>query len=203
MAKMVSPYWKVDLISVAQVYSSCCSNLNEKIGHEIETPFKFLLWITAFQLSSFEVLPMLATCPGIVFAKRNDLTLSFLTVLFNLINVWSQTSSVIFVRPVTIILWISVEEFKFWVQKIFKIFFSFSIRFLGWQWCWWHRNVGDFTMVADFRCWWQNHYVGDFFRCVGDFLDVLNRSPSSWIGHQHLKLVTNTFGLQHLSPTSM
>ena len=131
MAKMVSPYWKVDLISVAQVYSSCCSNLNEKIGHEIEIPFKSLLWITAFQLPSFEIFPMLATCTRIVFAKRNDLTLSFLTVLFNLINVWSQTSSVIFVRPVTIILGISVEEFKFWVQKIFKIFCTFSIRFLG------------------------------------------------------------------------
>ena len=135
MAKMVSPYWKVDFISVAQVYSSCCSNLNDKIalnaseiGHEIEISFKFLLWITAFQLPSFEIFPMLATCTRIVFAKRNDLALSSLTVLFNLINVWSQTSSVIFVRPVTIILGISVKEFKFWVQKIFKIFFSFSIR---------------------------------------------------------------------------
>ena len=37
--------------------------------------------------------------------------------------------------------------------------------------------------------------VGDFFRYVGDFLNVWNRSPPSWIGHQHLKLVTNTFGL--------
>ena len=58
-------------------------------------------------------------------------------------------------------------------------------------------------MVTDFRCWWQNHYVGDFFRYVGDFLNVLNRSPISWIGHQHLELVNNTFGLQHPSPTSM
>ena len=66
-----------------------------------------------------------------------------------------------------------------------------------WQWCWWHRYVGDFMMVTDFRCWWQNHYVSDFFRYVGDFLNVLNRSPTSWIGHQHLKLVTNAFGHQH------
>ena len=58
-------------------------------------------------------------------------------------------------------------------------------------------------MVTDLRCWWQNHYVGDFFRYVGDFLNVLNRSPTSWIGHQHLKLVTNTFGLQHPLPTSI
>ena len=66
-----------------------------------------------------------------------------------------------------------------------------------WQWCWWHRYVGDFMMVTDFRCWWQNHYVGDFFRYVSNFLNVSNRSPTSWIDHQHHKLVTNTFGLQH------
>ena len=46
-----------------------------------------------------------------------------------------------------------------------------------WQWCWWHRYIGDFMMVTDFRCWWQNHYVGDFS-------NVLNRSPTCWIGHQ-------------------
>ena len=72
-----------------------------------------------------------------------------------------------------------------------------------WHWCWWHRYVGDFMMVTHFRCWWQNHNIGGFFRYVGDFLNVLNRSPTSRIGHQHLKLVTNTFGLQHPSPTSM
>ena len=34
-------------------------------------------------------------------------------------------------------------------------------------------DVGDIVMmVTDFRCWWQNHYVGDFFRYVGDFLNV-------------------------------
>ena len=35
-------------------------------------------------------------------------------------------------------------------------------------------DVGDnvmlvFMMVTDLRCWWQNLYVGDFFRNVGDF----------------------------------
>ena len=72
-----------------------------------------------------------------------------------------------------------------------------------WQWCWWNCYVGDFMMVTDFRFWWQNHYVGDFFRYVGDFSNLSNRSPTSWISHQHLKLITNTFGLQHPSPTSM
>ena len=62
--------------------------------------------------------------------------------------------------------------------------------------CWW-------LMLTDFRCWWRNHYVGDFFCNVGDFLNVLNRSPTSWIGRKRLKLVINSFGLQHPSPTSM
>ena len=63
--------------------------------------------------------------------------------------------------------------------------------------------VGDFMMVNDLRCWYNNHYISDFFRYVGDFLNVLNRSSTSWISHQHLKLVTNTSGPQHPSPISM
>ena len=72
-----------------------------------------------------------------------------------------------------------------------------------WQWGWWHCYVGNSMMVPDLRCWCQKYYVGDFFRYVGDFLSISNRSPTSWIGHQLLKLVTNTFGLQHPSSTSM
>ena len=34
-------------------------------------------------------------------------------------------------------------------------------------------------------------------------LNVLNQSPTSKIGYQHSKVVTNTFRLQHPSPTSM
>ena len=49
----------------------------------------------------------------------------------------------------------------------------------------------------------RNHDVGDFFRYVSDFLNVLNRSTICWISHQYLRLVTNTFGLRHPSPTSM
>ena len=45
-------------------------------------------------------------------------------------------------------------------------------------------------MVTDLRCWRQNLYVGDFFRYVGNFINGLNRSPTSRFGHQHLKLVT-------------
>ena len=58
-------------------------------------------------------------------------------------------------------------------------------------------------MLMTSLCWWLHD--GDFgdFMMVGDFLYFLNRSPTSWIGHQHLQLVTSTFDLQHLSPTSM
>ena len=31
-------------------------------------------------------------------------------------------------------------------------------------------DVGNIvTMVTNLRCWWQNHYVGDFFRDICDF----------------------------------
>ena len=41
-------------------------------------------------------------------------------------------------------------------------------------------DVGDIVMLAtDLRCWWQNNYVVDFFRYVGDFVNVFNRSPTS------------------------
>ena len=101
-------------------------------------------------------------------------------------------------------------ENDFWQNRSFVAYLSLldfsefhSVHKKGWQWCWWHRYVGDIMMVTDFICWWQNHYVGDFFRYVGEFLNVFNRSSTSWIGRQHLKLVTNTFGLQHPSPPSM
>ena len=98
----------------------------------------------------------------------------------------------------------TLQRFNDIFRQISLIFDSYKVSFLSlnrWQWCWWHRYVGDFMMVTDLRCWWQNHYVGDFFRYVGDFLSVWKFHNE--IGHQHLKLVTNTFGHQHPSPTSM
>ena len=49
-------------------------------------------------------------------------------------------------------------------------------------------DVGDFMMVTGFRCWWQNHSYGDFFRYVGikSATNILNRSPTSQICHQHI-----------------
>ena len=46
-------------------------------------------------------------------------------------------------------------------------------------------------MVTDFRCSVQNHYVSDFFRYVGDLLNVLNRSPTSLTCHQHIQAPTS------------
>ena len=48
-------------------------------------------------------------------------------------------------------------------------------------------------MVTDLRCWWQNHYVGNLFRCVGDefiksVINILNLSPTHFVSnirHQH------------------
>ena len=60
--------------------------------------------------------------------------------------------------------------------------------------CWWHRYVGDFMMVTDFRRWRQNHYVGNFFRFVVDFLNVKN-----WF-NQHPEWVAN---ISNLSSTHL
>ena len=79
--------------------------------------------------------------------------------------------------------------------------------------CWWQVSNLVTVMLVTSLCWWL--YDGDWFQMLvaeslcwrpfssWSFLNVLNQSPTSWIGHQHLKLVTNTFGLQHPSPTSM
>ena len=39
---------------------------------------------------------------------------------------------------------------------------SFS-QVLSWQWCWWHRYVGDLKLVTIWGCWWLNFDVGDIF----------------------------------------
>ena len=54
-------------------------------------------------------------------------------------------------------------------------------NFIWWQWCWWHRYVGDFMMVTDLRCWWQNYYVPMF-----KMTNMPNRSPTSHTYHQHI-----------------
>ena len=64
-------------------------------------------------------------------------------------------------------------------------------------------DVGDFMMVTDFRCWWQNHYVGDFFHYLGDFLNVLNRSTTSQTCHQHSWSPTSVTNIDETLNTSL
>ena len=69
-------------------------------------------------------------------------------------------------------------------------------------------DVGDIVMLVTLW-WWLISDVGGriimlaIFSLYWWFSQRINRSSASWIGHQYLKFVTNTFGLQHPSPTSM
>ena len=105
---------------------------------------------------------------------------------------------------ITLIWWIRTVNNKI-LLKIFHHDLSVKsdrsqLRKWGWQWCWWHRYVGDFMMVTDLRCWWQNHYVGDFsviwwfFQCIKSVTYILNLSPTHLVSNIHL---------QNPSPTSM
>ena len=56
-------------------------------------------------------------------------------------------------------------------------------------------DIGGIVMLV--TLWWLLIWdIGGkiimlvFFRYVGDFVNVLNRSPTSWIGHQYIKFVT-------------
>ena len=68
-----------------------------------------------------------------------------------------------------------VKKIKTWSERVTVMLVTL------WRWPIW--NVGGRIIIfAIFSlCWW-------FFQ--------------SWIGHQYFKLVTNTFGLRHPSPTS-
>ena len=70
-----------------------------------------------------------------------------------------------------------------------------------------YSDVGDFMMVTVFRSWWQNHDIDEFFtwcwRVVQWWFSECDRLSTSKFGHRHQKVVTNTFRLQHPSPTSV
>ena len=76
---------------------------------------------------------------------------------------------------------------------------SVIIIWFGVQWLWWQQYVGDFMMVTILDVGDKNNYVGAF-SLFWWFLTVINRSPTSLIG---LKVVSNTFCLQHPLPTSI
>ena len=73
----------------------------------------------------------------------------------------------------------------------------------GWQWCWWHRYAGEFMMVTDLRCWWQNHYVGDFFslcwwfsQCNKSVTNISNLSSTHLVSNIHHQHRCNHLGLK-------
>ena len=73
------------------------------------------------------------------------------------------------------------------IQPINGLFGSVTVMLMT-SLCWWLYD-GDWFQILVAECW-------RFFRYVGDFLNVLNRSPN-------LSHICHTFGLQHPSPTSM
>ena len=64
-------------------------------------------------------------------------------------------------------------------------------------------DVGDIVMLATSLCWWLISDVGGKIIMLATFFVMLVTFSVYKIGHQHLKIITNTFGLQHPSPTSM
>ena len=124
-------------------------------------------------------------------ATTNQLHLSSLNVNFGNLGHLGKLLSNTFFK--------SCDKLSVFVQSITL---NSSSRMLNWADIMGDSDVGDNGMLVTLWCWliWD---VGDFFRYLVDFLNVFNRSSTSWIGQQHLKLVTNTFGFQHPSPTSM
>ena len=57
----------------------------------------------------------------------------------------------------------------------FRLNFEYNLEFF--------RNDATVMLVTFLRCWWRNHYVGDFFQCI--------------------ESVTNIDRLQHPSPSSL
>ena len=54
-----------------------------------------------------------------------------------------------------------------------------------------YSDVGDFIMATDLRCWWQSHYVGDFFimlviLLVKSVAIISNRLPTPQSRHQYI-----------------
>ena len=65
-------------------------------------------------------------------------------------------------------------------------------KYFRWQWCWWHRYVGDFMVVTDFRCWaeslcWRHFSLCWWFSQYNKSVNIiLSRLPTSQTCHQHI-----------------
>ena len=52
--------------------------------------------------------------------------------------------------------------------------------------------IGEFLMVTDFKCWWQNFLLCCWFsQCIKSVIRILNRSPTTQTCHQHIWLPTS------------
>ena len=71
----------------------------------------------------------------------------------------------------------------------------------GWQWCWWLKVADDlWILMTKFRCWW--HFLNVESTLLMPDANVKRYWGPKWL-KLHLKVVTNTFCLQHPSPTLM
>ena len=55
------------------------------------------------------------------------------------------------------------------------------------QWCWWHYDDDWFQMLlAESSCWRLFSLCWWFSQCIKSVTNILNRSPTSQICHQHI-----------------
>ena len=147
---------------------------------------------TVFRTVKFFNWIEISTCSFASFQQTNffELIFAFL-VIYNGLVAWCQLFWVFKmasnqIGTVTLVtklsLWLDngdslkmlASELSFWwlfsCQKISHQHSRFSTTATNivirtkfrWQWYWRHRYVGDFMMVTDLRCWWQN----TFFQCI-------------------------------------
>ena len=84
----------------------------------------------------------------------------------------------------------------FMIGKFFRITRNWRLHRCKWQ-----VDVGDFMLVIIFGCWWHNFDMADIFWMLVPDANVGDKNHQNC--HQHIKVVANTFGLQHPSSTSM
>ena len=77
-----------------------------------------------------------------------------------------------------------VHTFSLWAESWIYIHsrnFGLSMNLIG------YSDVGDFMILTDLRCWWQNHYVGNI-SLYWRFFYVLNWWPTC---HQYISSHTS------------
>ena len=78
-----------------------------------------------------------------------------------------------------------------WKNLIYRLFLR-SNDIWRWQWCWWHRYIGDLMMVTILRCWWQKSMLVTFFCML-----VTSQSVTNIIICQNVMMVTDMLCWRH------